>query len=153
MPQLTIEGLRKIKEETASQMALREGRPEGGGTIRHHLLICAGLACITCGSLKVRERLEKELKDRGLENKVKVVITGCAGLCAEGPLMLVYPEGTFYRKLTPEDVSLIVEEHILKGKPVEKLFYRDPTRKVAIPRMKDIPFFGNQHLRVLRNQG
>jgi NADH:ubiquinone oxidoreductase subunit F (NADH-binding)/(2Fe-2S) ferredoxin/NAD-dependent dihydropyrimidine dehydrogenase PreA subunit len=153
MPQLTIEGLRRIKEETASQMALREGRPEGGGTIRHHLLICAGLACITCGSLKVRERLEKELKDRGLESKVKVVITGCAGLCAEGPLMLVYPEGTFYRKLTPEDVSLIVEEHILKGKPVEKLFYKDPTRKVAIPRMKDIPFFGNQHPRVLRNQG
>jgi len=120
---------------------------------RSHILICAGTACVSSGSFKVRERLEKELKDRGLAEEVKVVITGCNGFCAEGPIMVVYPEGIFYGKLKPEDMPLIVEEHILKGRPVPKLFYKEPVKKEAIPRMKDIPFFGLQVLRVLRNRG
>ena len=109
---------------------------------RSHMLMCAGTACVSCGSFKVRERLEQELKNRGLYEEVKVVITGCNGFCAEGPIMVVYPEGIFYGHLKPEDVPLIVEEHILKGRPVAKLFYKEPVKKEAIPRMKDIPFFG-----------
>lgn len=120
---------------------------------RSHILICAGTACVSCGAFKVRERLEKELNERGLAEEVKVVITGCNGFCAEGPIMVVYPEGIFYGKLKPEDMPLIVEEHILKGRPVPKLFYKEPVKKEAIPRMKDIPFFGLQVLRVLRNRG
>jgi NADH:ubiquinone oxidoreductase subunit F (NADH-binding)/(2Fe-2S) ferredoxin/NAD-dependent dihydropyrimidine dehydrogenase PreA subunit len=120
---------------------------------RSHLLMCAGTACVSCGSFKVRERLEQELKNRGLEEEVKVVNTGCNGFCAEGPIMVVYPEGIFYGHLKPEDVPLLVEEHILKGRPVAKLFYREPIKKEAIPRMKDIPFFRLQVLRVLRNRG
>jgi NADH:ubiquinone oxidoreductase subunit F (NADH-binding)/(2Fe-2S) ferredoxin/NAD-dependent dihydropyrimidine dehydrogenase PreA subunit len=120
---------------------------------RSHMLMCAGTACVSCGSFKVRERLEQELKNRGLDEEVKVVITGCNGFCAEGPIMVVYPEGIFYGKLKPEDMPLLVEEHILKGRPVPKLFYKEPVKKEAIPRMKDIPFFGLQVLRVLRNRG
>ncbi|MBI5967324.1 MAG: NAD(P)H-dependent oxidoreductase subunit E, partial [Deltaproteobacteria bacterium] len=120
---------------------------------RSHMLICAGTACVSGRSLKVRQRLEQELKNRGLSEEVKVVITGCNGFCAEGPLMVVYPEGIFYGKLSPEDMPLIVEEHILKGRPVPKLFYKEPVKKEGIPRMKDIPFFGPQVLRVLRNRG
>jgi len=101
----------------------------------------------------VRQRLQQELKNRGLDEEVKVVITGCNGFCAEGPIMVVYPEGIFYGKLKPEDMPLIVEEHILKGRPVPKLFYKEPVKKEVIPRMKDIPFFGLQVLRVLRNRG
>jgi NADH:ubiquinone oxidoreductase subunit F (NADH-binding)/(2Fe-2S) ferredoxin/NAD-dependent dihydropyrimidine dehydrogenase PreA subunit len=115
--------------------------------------MCAGTACVSCGSFKVRERLEKEIKDRGLDEEVKVVITGCNGFCAEGPIMVVYPEGIFYGKLKPEDMPLIVEDHILKGLPVPKFFYKDPVKKEAIPRLKDIPFFRLQVLRVLRNRG
>ena len=120
---------------------------------RSHMLICAGTACVSCGAMKVRERLEQELKDRGLSEEVRVVITGCNGFCAEGPIMVVYPEGIFYGKLKPEDMPLLVEEHILKGRPVPKLFYVEPVKKEVIPRMKDIPFFGPQVLRVLRNRG
>src|SRR4030042_4533500 len=120
---------------------------------RSHLLMCAGTACVSCGSFKVRERLEKELKERGLDEEVKVVITGCNGFCAEGPIMVVYPEGIFYGKLKPEDMPLIVEEHILKGRPVPKLFYKEPVKKEIVPLLKDIPFFGLQVLRVLRNRG
>jgi len=115
--------------------------------------MCAGTACVSCGAFKVRERLEKELKDRGLDQEVRVVITGCNGFCAEGPIMVVYPEGIFYGHVTPDDMPLVVEEHIMKGRPVPKFFYKEPVKKEAIPRMKDIPFFGLQVLRVLRNRG
>jgi len=120
---------------------------------RSHILMCAGTACVSCGSFKVRARLEKELKTRGLDQEVRVVITGCNGFCAEGPIMVVYPEGIFYGHVTPEDMPLVVEEHIMKGRPVAKLFYKEPVRKEAIPRLRDIPFFGLQVLRVLRNRG
>ena len=120
---------------------------------RSHLLMCAGTACVSCGSMKVRARLESELKARGLDEEVKVVITGCNGFCAEGPIMVIYPEGIFYGKLKPEDMPLLVEEHVLKGRPVPKLFYKEPITKEVVPRMKDIPFFGLQVLRVLRNRG
>src|SRR5512136_736071 len=122
-------------------------------TYRTHLMVCAGTGCVSQGCLKIRERLEQELKNRGLDEEAKVVITGCNGFCAEGPIMVVYPEGIFYGKLKPEDVSLIVEEHILKGRPVPKLFYKEPVKKEGIPLLKDIPFFGPQVLRVLRNRG
>jgi NADH:ubiquinone oxidoreductase subunit F (NADH-binding)/(2Fe-2S) ferredoxin/NAD-dependent dihydropyrimidine dehydrogenase PreA subunit len=120
---------------------------------RSHILMCAGTACVSCGTFKVRERLEKELKDRGLDEEVKVVITGCNGFCAEGPIAVFYPEGIFYGKLKPEDMPFLVEEHIIKGRPVPRLFYKEPIKKEAVPRMKDIPFFRLQVLRVLRNRG
>jgi len=122
-------------------------------TFRSHALICAGTGCVSNKSLKVRTALEEELKKCGLEEEVQVVITGCNGFCAVGPVMVVYPEGIFYQKLTREDIPLLVSEHFLKGRPVEKLMYREEEKKATVPRMQDISFFGLQVLRALRNRG
>lgn len=120
---------------------------------RANLMICAGTGCVACGAINIKDILRKELKNRGLENEIQVVLTGCNGFCASGPIMAVLPEGTFYQKLTPDDIPLLVEEHLLKGRPVEKLMYREPEKKVAVAGMKDIPFFNLQVLRALRNKG
>ncbi|MGD2080623.1 MAG: NAD(P)H-dependent oxidoreductase subunit E, partial [Nitrospirota bacterium] len=120
---------------------------------RANLMICGGTGCIATGGLKIKGALEKELTTRGLEREYKVIITGCNGFCAEGPIMTVYPEGIFYKKLQPDDIPLLVEEHLLKGRPVEKLMYREPEKKHAVPAMKEIPFFSLQVLRALRNKG
>ena len=122
-------------------------------TYRTHLMVCAGTGCVACGSLQLRERLEEELKNRGLSEEVKVVITGCNGFCAEGPIMVVYPEGIFYKKLTQEDIPFLVEEHFLKGRPVQKFLYTEPVVKEKVPLLRDIPFFEHQVLRALRNRG
>jgi NADH-quinone oxidoreductase subunit F/NAD(P)H dehydrogenase (quinone)/NADP-reducing hydrogenase subunit HndC len=122
-------------------------------TFRSHALICAGTGCVSNKSLQVRTALQEELKKCGLEEEVQVVITGCNGFCAVGPVMVVYPEGIFYQKLTTEDMPLLVSEHFLKGRPVEKLMYREEEKKVMVPRMQDISFFGLQVLRALRNRG
>jgi len=120
---------------------------------RAHLLICAGTGCVSCGSFKVKEALEEEVRKRGLENEVLVIATGCNGFCERGPILLVQPEGVFYQQLKVEDVPFLVEEHLLKGRPVTKFMYIPPEEKNPIPKMKDIGFFKHQRLIVLRNRG
>jgi NADH:ubiquinone oxidoreductase subunit F (NADH-binding)/(2Fe-2S) ferredoxin len=120
---------------------------------RANLMICGGTGCIATGGMKIKSALENELASRGLEKEYKVVITGCNGFCAEGPIMTVYPEGIFYKQLKVEDIPLLVEEHLLKGRPVEKLMYKEPEKKHAVPAMREIPFFSLQVLRALRNKG
>jgi NADH:ubiquinone oxidoreductase subunit F (NADH-binding)/(2Fe-2S) ferredoxin/NAD-dependent dihydropyrimidine dehydrogenase PreA subunit len=120
---------------------------------RANLLMCAGTGCVASGTPKVRDALKAELEKRGLTDEIKIVLTGCNGFCAEGPVMLVYPEEIFYQKLTVEDIPKLVEEHFLKGRPYEKLMFKDAEKKHAIPLMNDIPFFKHQVLRVLRNKG
>ncbi|GBE06395.1 MAG TPA: NADH-quinone oxidoreductase subunit NuoF [Nitrospirae bacterium] len=120
---------------------------------RANLLLCAGTGCVASGTQEVKEALKEELKKRDLEDEIKLVLTGCNGFCAEGPVMLVYPEEIFYQKLTVEDIPKLVEEHFLKGRPYEKLMFREPEKRAAIPLMNDIPFFKYQVLRVLRNKG
>jgi NADH:ubiquinone oxidoreductase subunit F (NADH-binding)/(2Fe-2S) ferredoxin/ferredoxin len=120
---------------------------------RANLMVCAGTGCVACNALKVKDTLKDEIKSRGLENEIQIVLTGCNGFCANGPIMSVQPDDIFYQKLKPEDVPLIVEEHLLKGRPVEKFMFRDTGTKSAVPRMNDIPFFKLQILRALRNKG
>ncbi|UCE71201.1 MAG: (2Fe-2S) ferredoxin domain-containing protein [Nitrospiraceae bacterium] len=120
---------------------------------RANLLMCAGTGCVASGTPKVRAAIEEELIKKGLENEIKIVLTGCNGFCAEGPVMLVYPEEIFYQKLTVAEVPKLVEEHFLKGRPYEKLMFKDIEKRHAIPLMNDIPFFKHQVLRVLRNKG
>ncbi len=115
--------------------------------------MCAGTGCVASGTPKVKTALEEELKKRGLADEIKLVLTGCNGFCAEGPVMLVYPEEIFYQRLTVEEIPKLVEEHFLKGRPYEKLMFKEPEKKLAIPLMNDIPFFKYQVLRVLRNKG
>jgi NADH-quinone oxidoreductase subunit F len=120
---------------------------------RSHLLICGGTGCQASGSIAVKQSLIEEIDKRGLAEEIKIVETGCNGFCALGPIMVVYPEGVIYVTLKPEDVPYLVEEHLVKGRIVEKLLYREPGTEKIIPTMQDIPFFAHQELRVLRNRG
>jgi len=122
-------------------------------TYRTELLLCGGTGCHASGSQEVKETLEKELSKQGLDKEIRVIETGCNGFCAQGPLMVVQPEDIFYQKLTPKVIPHLVEEHFLKGRPVEKLFYKEPASAETIPGMSDIPFYSRQQLIVLRNRG
>jgi NADH-quinone oxidoreductase subunit F len=120
---------------------------------RSHLLICGGTGCQSSGSLAVKKALLQELDKRGLVSEIKVVETGCNGFCALGPIMVVYPEGIIYVLIKATDIPDLVEEHLVKGRVLERLLYREPVTDKAIPTMQDIPFFAHQELRVLRNRG
>ncbi len=120
---------------------------------RSHLLICGGTGCHASGSLNVKKALVAELSKRKLSEEIKIVETGCNGFCAMGPIMVVYPEGVIYMLITDEDIPELVEEHLIKGRILERLLYREPTTEEIIPTMQDIPFFALQELRVLRNRG
>ena len=123
--------------------------------IRSHVLICGGTGCTSSGSGKIQEALEAELKAKGLDEEVKIVVTGCFGLCAVGPIMIVYPEGTFYSMVKPEDVSEIVEEHLLKGRPVERLIYAEHHDAIEskVNSLADTTFYKKQKRVALRNCG
>jgi NADH:ubiquinone oxidoreductase subunit F (NADH-binding)/(2Fe-2S) ferredoxin/Pyruvate/2-oxoacid:ferredoxin oxidoreductase delta subunit len=116
-------------------------------------MLCGGTGCIASGSLKLKAALAEELKNRKLDKEINVVITGCNGFCAQGPVMTVYPDDIFYEKVTVADIPVIIEEHFIKGRPVERLMYKEPVKKQTIPLMRDIPFFSLQVLRALRNKG
>ena len=123
--------------------------------IRTHVLICGGTGCTSSNSMKIQEAMNKELVARGLENEVKVVLTGCFGLCALGPIMIVYPEGTFYSQVKPEDAAEIVEEHFLKGRPVERLVYHEVNDKDVhhATSLSETAFYKKQKRVALRNCG
>ncbi len=123
--------------------------------IRSHVLICGGTGCTSSGSGKIKEALEAELKAKGLDEEVKIVVTGCFGLCAVGPIMIVYPEGTFYSMVKAEDVPEIVEEHLLKGRPVERLIYAEHHDAIEskVNSLADTTFYKKQKRVALRNCG
>ena len=120
---------------------------------RSHLLVCTGTGCVSNGAFEVKKALEDELLKHGLDTEIQVVGTGCNGFCERGPVMLVQPEGIFYQQLTVEDIPLLVEEHFLKGRPVERLMYTAAEETPSIPLMSDIGFFKDQILVALRNRG
>ena len=123
--------------------------------IRSHVLICGGTGCTSSGSAKIREAMEKELAAQNLSDEIKIVQTGCFGLCANGPIMIIYPEGVFYSHVKADDVPEIVSEHLLKGRPVQRLIYKDDTKSAdekAVP-LSEINFYKKQHRVALRNCG
>jgi NADH-quinone oxidoreductase subunit F len=120
---------------------------------RSHFLICGGTGCHSSGSVNTRRALREEIDKRGLSGEVKVVETGCNGFCALGPIIVAYPEGVVYLSAKPEDMPELVEEHLVKGRILQRLLYKEPITKEAIPRMGDIPFFALQKLIVLKNRG
>jgi len=133
-----------------------EGKPsvgkEGDG-YRMHLMLCAETGCVSGGSYKIKDALERELAKHELTDEVAVVMTGCNGFCAQGPVMVVQPDGIFYQFLNVKDVPLLVEEHMLKGRPLKKLMFTPPDEKSVVPKMSDIGFFKKQRLLALRNRG
>ena len=120
---------------------------------RSHVLVCGGTGCTSSNSPKIIENFEKEIKEKGLEEEVKVIRTGCFGLCALGPVVVVYPEGCFYSEVKPEDVSEIVEEHLLKGRIVQRLLYDETKSKDEVKPLKETDFYKKQKRVALRNCG
>ncbi len=128
--------------------------------IRSHVLVCGGTGCTSSGSPKIQEAFQNEIEKQGLAEEVKVVQTGCFGLCALGPVVIVYPDGTFYSNVTIEDVAEITSEHLLKGRVVERLVYNDTGDKDAKAgaeeghaSLSDTTFYKSQHRLALRNCG
>ncbi len=120
---------------------------------RTHVLVCAGTACVSNESLKIKAAFEREIKKLGLEEEVQVIGTGCNGFCERGPVAVVQPDDVFYQRLKKEDIPFLAEEHFLKGRPVERLMYVPEDDEKPIPKMMDIEFFKHQRLIVLRNRG
>jgi (2Fe-2S) ferredoxin len=123
------------------------------GNFRFNLLVCAGTGCVSNNSFKVKAALEREIEKHKLQEEIQVVTTGCNGFCANGPIVVVKPDDIFYQLLTEEQIPHLVEEHFLKGRPVEKLMYTPSKGGAPIPKMSDIPFFGKQQLIALANRG
>jgi len=144
MAQLRIADLERIKAEKEPEIQFKD---------RTYLLVCGGTGCHATGSLTVKDALLKEIEERDLADKVKVVETGCNGFCAVGPLMVVHPGNIFYQKLTVEDIPDLIESQIVKGQPFEKKLYKDPVTKKLKPSLDEIPFFTHQMPRALRNKG
>ncbi|MDD4765275.1 MAG: NADH-ubiquinone oxidoreductase-F iron-sulfur binding region domain-containing protein, partial [Atribacterota bacterium] len=121
--------------------------------VRTQLLLCSGTSCMSNGAQQVKDSLEKALKEANLEKEVEIITTGCMGICELGPIMVVYPDGVFYQRLTPEDAREIVQEHILKGRVVQRLFYKKPKSEELVDMMENIEFFQLQKRIVRRNCG
>ncbi|HIS04909.1 MAG TPA: NADH-quinone oxidoreductase subunit NuoF [Candidatus Fimenecus stercoravium] len=120
---------------------------------RSHVLVCGGTGCTSSNSPAIIEALEKEIADRGLQEEIKVVRTGCFGLCALGPIMIVYPEGCFYSQVKVSDVPEIVEEHLLKGRIVKRLLYDETVTMDDVKSLQETDFYKKQHRVALRNCG
>ncbi|MBP7194482.1 MAG: 4Fe-4S binding protein [Candidatus Cloacimonetes bacterium] len=118
---------------------------------RIDLLICCGSGCVSAGALKIKERFHTVLTEKGLQTEVNIIETGCMGPCDYGPVMVIYPEGIFYKTVTPEDVDEIVEEHFIKGRPVSRLMLKDEDKTIAS--QKEVPFYQKQVKVALANCG
>ncbi len=120
---------------------------------RSHVLVCGGTGCTSSGSQQIIDTFEAEIKKNGLEEEVSVVRTGCHGLCALGPIVLVYPEGSFYSMVNKEDVAEIVSEHLLKGRVVTRLLYQETVKEDEVIPLAETGFYKKQKRVALRNCG
>ena len=153
---MNLEQLAKIREDGQAVAAMRiaTGLP---GTGMHHIMVCGGTGCTSSGSNKLCELFVSEAEKQGIAEQVKVVKTGCFGLCALGPIVIVYPEGTFYSQVQAEDVAEIVESHLVNGTPVARLVYEDigdlQLPEGHSPTLYDTTFYHKQLRLALRNCG
>ncbi|MEG2456366.1 MAG: NADH-quinone oxidoreductase subunit NuoF [Clostridia bacterium] len=120
---------------------------------RSHILVCGGTGCHSNHSSEIFDKFESEIKAQGLSSEAQVVKTGCFGLCAVGPVVIIYPEGTFYSEIKPDDVSEIVAEHLIKGRIVERLVYKDHKTTEIVKSLSDTNFYKKQTRIALRNCG
>ena len=119
---------------------------------RSHVLVCGGTGCTSSGSHQIMETLKAEIEKAGLQDEVSVVQTGCHGLCALGPIMIIYPDASFYSMVKAEDIPEIVSEHLLKGRVVTRLLYQETVTKAGVKALVDTDFYKKQHRIALRDQ-
>ncbi|MDR1916806.1 MAG: NADH-quinone oxidoreductase subunit NuoF [Synergistaceae bacterium] len=120
---------------------------------RAHVLVCGGTGCSSSGSKVIIPALREKLQAKGMESEIKIVETGCHGLCEMGPLVIVYPEGVFYIRVKPTDIDEIVETHLIKGRVIERLLYKEPATLETVPDYDDIAFYKKQKRYALVNCG
>ena len=121
---------------------------------RSHVLVCGGTGCTSSGSETLLKLLEEKLVEHGLDKEIKAIRTGCFGLCEAGPVVIVYPEGTFYSRVAPRDIEEIVTEHLLKGRVVKRLLHHDKQAETAVDlSLDEMPFYKHQTRIALRNCG
>jgi NADH:ubiquinone oxidoreductase subunit F (NADH-binding)/(2Fe-2S) ferredoxin/NAD-dependent dihydropyrimidine dehydrogenase PreA subunit len=142
MTKFTPSTLDEIREQFKSERSKYKGQ----------LMICTGTGCVANQSFKIQETLESELKNQNADGDYQIVPTGCMGFCAQGPILVVFPDGIFYQKLTLENIPIIVKEHLVNGNPVTDFMYTSPVDENVIPKMSDINFFKKQQLIVLGNR-
>ncbi len=118
-----------------------------------HLMVCGGTGCRASASDAIVENLNNELKNQGLDETVQVIMTGCFGFCEKGPIVKVLPDNTFYVEVKPENAKELIEEHIIKGRKLKKLLYKDPVKKETITDSKEMGFYKKQIRIALRNCG
>ncbi|MDA8096948.1 MAG: NAD(P)H-dependent oxidoreductase subunit E, partial [Clostridia bacterium] len=149
---MNIQQLTEMREVARQKLLVRSGElPKDG--YKYHVLVCGGTGCVSSGCKAVRDTLIDEIKNRGLEEKVRVIVTGCLGPCNMGPIVTIYPEGTFYQHVKPDDAVYIVREHLENGRHIEGLMYRSPETGKLQDRWEEIDYFRNQMRLVLRNCG
>ena len=152
----SLEELKVIREKMQGQIELRK---EHMGDLpildgfKKHVLVCGGTGCTSSGSKKILEVLEKEIAKHGLQNEIGIVKTGCFGLCALGPIMIVYPEGSFYSMVNEEDIPEIVAEHLANGQVVKRLLYQETVKENEILPLQETKFYKKQRRVALRNCG
>ncbi|AFS79906.1 iron hydrogenase HydB [Gottschalkia acidurici 9a] len=153
---ITINDLKKIKEETLPKVSLR-GDIEGGekieSTYRKQILLCRGTGCTSSKSDKIEERFQELLKEKGIQDEVNVVRTGCFGLCEAGPIVVVYPGGTFYSHIKVEDVDQIVEEDLINNNVIKELLYKGSIDGDKIKAISEVAFYAKQKRVSLKNCG
>ncbi len=132
--------------------AIKQKKGELFGAGMHHILVCGGTGCTSSKSMNIIKAIEGQIAEKHLENKLRVVMTGCFGLCAKGPIVVVYPEGTFYHSITVEDVPEIIDSHIIGGTPVERLLHKEAGGEVVM-KLDDTQFMNKQKRVALHNCG
>ena len=145
----TLEQIRKIREEKRKELDLRINLK--ANTVEKHILVCHGTGCTSSKSPKIIENFRKILEEKNIEN-VKVIQTGCFGLCAKGPIVIIRPEDVFYANCKPEDCEEIIDTHIVKGELVERLLCKDIDKK-TVQRLDELNFYKKQKRIALKNCG
>ncbi len=153
MPRLnSVRDLMSLRDKAISDLGTRaEGASQPA--YRNDIVVCGGTGCHSANSQRVLEALRTQITERGLEKDIRIISTGCRGLCAMGPVMQIFPLGIFYNRVQVTDVPEIAEKTLINGSIIERLCFRDPVRKVSLPRYLDIPFYSRQIRIVLRNCG
>ena len=148
--------LAAIRDAYAGKINFRKhdaGAEVSDGNIKKHVLICGGTGCTSSKSVQIKAKMEEAIKEAGIQDEVQVVLTGCFGLCALGPIVIVYPEGTFYSRIEIKDAETIVKEHLVGGTPVKSLLYSETVKGDEILSLNETAFYKKQKRVALRNCG
>ena len=149
----SLEELNAIRDKIKGQVEIRRESSDAGADKKYQVLVCGGTGCTSSGSAKIIERLNEEIEKNGISDRVQVIKTGCFGLCALGPIMIVYPEGAFYSMVKEDEIPEIVREHLVNGHVDTKYLYKETVTDEGIKSLNETNFYKKQHRVALRNCG